>query len=318
MNKKRSSSRRVTAAEAAPGAAESATVFDWVQREGAADRVINDLGVYVCRRRRRRVRAVTAAAAILLVGVLAWRPWHRGADAPVIAAVARDAVVLRPAQRTLPDGTVVDLNAGAEIAVDFSGPLRRVALLRGEGHFQVAKNPQRPFVVSAGGIEVRAVGTAFAVARAAEQVEVLVTEGRVAIEQPTLPAPAVPAVNPVSLGMLDAGGRIVVTPANEATSAGLRSEISTISARQIGERLAWREPRLEFAATPLARVVVLFNEHAAARGGDRLILSDPALGRVQLSGVLRADDVESLLRVLEVEFQIRAERQGNVITLRRG
>src|SRR5437660_1453063 len=74
------------------------------------------------------------------------------------------AVVLRPEKQILADGSVVELKSGAEIAVDFTGAYRRVALKRGEAHFQVA-HQSRPFVVTAGPIEFRAVGTAFAVHR---------------------------------------------------------------------------------------------------------------------------------------------------------
>ena len=62
--------------------------------------------------------------------------------------------------RALDDGTVVELNGGAEIEVQFTAAERRLRLVRGEAHFQVAKNPLRPFVVEAGGVAVRAVGTA--------------------------------------------------------------------------------------------------------------------------------------------------------------
>jgi transmembrane sensor len=57
-----------------------------------------------------------------------------------------------------------------------------VVLERGEAHFQVAKNPARPFVVVARGVEIRAVGTAFSVGLESTRVEVLVTEGQVAVE----------------------------------------------------------------------------------------------------------------------------------------
>ena len=50
------------------------------------------------------------------------------------------------------DGTVVELKRGADISVEFSKRLRRVVLLRGEAHFQVAKNKDWPFAVDAGGL----------------------------------------------------------------------------------------------------------------------------------------------------------------------
>ncbi|MGH7956064.1 MAG: iron-containing alcohol dehydrogenase, partial [Opitutaceae bacterium] len=77
-------------------------------------------------------------------------------------------------------GSVVELNVDADILVDFSPVRRAVRLVRGEAHFTVATDAARPFVVSAGGVEVRAVGTGFAVHFAPQEIAVLVTEGQVA------------------------------------------------------------------------------------------------------------------------------------------
>src|SRR3546814_17986320 len=59
--------------------------------------------------------------------------------------------------------------------------MRRVILRRGEASFEVAHNVQRPFVVSAEGLDVRAVGTAFVVGIEDGGVEVTVEEGVVAV-----------------------------------------------------------------------------------------------------------------------------------------
>src|SRR3546814_19282958 len=59
--------------------------------------------------------------------------------------------------------------------------MRRVILRRGEASFEVAHNVQRPFVVSAEGLDVRAVGTAFVVGIEDGGVEVTVAEGVVAV-----------------------------------------------------------------------------------------------------------------------------------------
>ena len=53
----------------------------------------------------------------------------------------------------LEDGSVADLNRGAAIEVSFTKDFRRIKLVRGEARFSVAKNPARPFIVEAGGVE---------------------------------------------------------------------------------------------------------------------------------------------------------------------
>ena len=75
----------------------------------------------------------------------------------------------------LHDGSIVELNKGAQISIRYSGDERRVDLLSGEAYFEVAKNPDRPFIVSARGIDVKAVGTAFNVRLHNDSLEVLVT-----------------------------------------------------------------------------------------------------------------------------------------------
>ena len=62
----------------------------------------------------------------------------------------------------LPDGTKVWLNAASELKfpVSFSGTERRVSL-SGEAYFEVAKNPNKPFIVSYADAEVKVLGTHF-------------------------------------------------------------------------------------------------------------------------------------------------------------
>ena len=86
---------------------------------------------------------------------------------------------------------------------------------------------------------------------------------------------------------------------------------------ELQARLAWRVPRLKFAATPLAEVVAMFNEHAVAGRDPRLVLGPGTPEDLRVSGTLRADDVESLLRLLEGEFGVSAETRSAEIVLRR-
>ena len=90
-------------------------------------------------RRRRQFGAATALAVlcILFVGVRQWRPDTGPAALPLATP---GGLVVAPEKRVLQDGTLVELKGGAEIAVAFTDALRRVTLLKGEAHFQVAKN----------------------------------------------------------------------------------------------------------------------------------------------------------------------------------
>lgn len=65
------------------------------------------------------------------------------------------------ARITLPDGTVAWLNAGSTLLYPSYFEKERKVELKGEGFFEVAKNPDKPFIVAAGQIEVKALGTQF-------------------------------------------------------------------------------------------------------------------------------------------------------------
>ena len=261
------------------------------------------------RRRQRRLSAVGALGVLLITGIGLWRPLHQSTDRADVslAITAPDAAASVPRQETLTDGTVVELRDGAKLTIAFTADLRRVRLEHGEAHFQVAKNPARPFVVDAGGVDVRAVGTAFSVQVGAAEVEVIVTEGQVAVEKPAVGMASESVARLHSIASVAAGNRIVVERASPAEPV----PVVAITPAEIVERLAWRVPRLELSGTPLAQAVAFFNQHSAIG----LVLATPDLGKLQLSGSVRADNVEPLLSLLHTEFGIEADRRPGEILL---
>jgi len=63
---------------------------------------------------------------------------------------------------TLPDGTVVWLNAGSRINYEKNfGATRRAVTLTGEAFFDVAPNASKPFVIHTARIDIRVLGTSF-------------------------------------------------------------------------------------------------------------------------------------------------------------
>ncbi len=79
----------------------------------------------------------------------------------------------------LEDGSRVMLDTRSRIRVSFSATARDVELLEGQAHFDVAKNPARPFRVRTAFAEVVAVGTSFDVAAQPARTTVTLIEGRV-------------------------------------------------------------------------------------------------------------------------------------------
>lgn len=252
-----------------------------------------------------------AAAAAVAIGVW-WAPSARRAQPP--APVAFEATAYR--QETLPDGTVLDLNGGAHVVLQFTPAERRVLLIQGEAQFAVAKNPARPFVVRAGGVDVRAVGTAFNVKLDGAQLEVLVTEGLVHVAQsPAVPVPAAPdvAVNPPAplvVARISAGHRSVI-PLSPARPTPV---VVSATPAEIEQLLEWQPRLLDFDSTPLAEVVAAFNR----RNAVRLSLGDDELRALPIVASIRSDNVEGFVRLLEGTMGVRAERpSAGEIVLRR-
>lgn len=248
--------------------------------------------------RRRVLVSVLAAAAVVAVAFVLFRPMP---SAPAAATVA-----LRPNAQTLPDGSVVQLNADAEIVVAFTGDVRAVRLLRGEALFEVAKNPLRPFVVEVGAVSVRAVGTAFAVRRASDEVGVLVTEGSVAVE--LSPQPDAEPRAPVLL----AAGAMLTVPLAEGVAELPTPRTATAADLEAG--LGWRNRRLEFNGTPLEEAVGYFNRANRLQ----LALASDEIGALRISGVFWTDDAEAFARALETSLGLTAfPTSSDRIVLRR-
>jgi len=244
-----------------------------------------------------------AAAAAVVVALWPGRPAQLRAPTPITA-------VHRPDVRTLADGSTVQLNAGAEIVVTFSADQRRVRLIHGEALFVVMKDVTRPFVVSAGAVEVRAVGTAFSVRHAPTEVDVLVTQGSVAVQKIAVSAGSESSfAATIAPLQLSAGARVVLMPDFPVLPA---TAVRSLTLDEIETVLAWRRYRIEFTRTPLAEAVAWFNR----QDGVKLALADSATGDLQISGIFWTNDSEGFVRLLETGLHIRAERSADSIMLR--
>lgn len=191
----------------------------------------------------------------------------------------------------LEDGSTVDLNTDSALSVRMTGDTRQVTLVRGEARFKVAHDPQRPFEVEAAGAAVRAIGTSFTVRlRGTEQVEVMVTEGRVAIAAADGDlreySPALPTIS--------AG--------EAATVQSERVLVRKIDLEDITRRLAWTAGQLSFEGETLEEAVAEFNRY----NRRQLRIVDSAIAQRRIGGSFDATDPDSFAAALQTTFGIRA------------
>lgn len=128
------------------------------------------------------LRTAAAVAAGVVVTLFAVRP-----DAALTPSPARQEFCAFGGKSLahLADGSTVWLQSGSTLACDGSfGAESRNVKLRGEGFFDIAKDPERPFTVEVEGLRIRVHGTKFNVNTSLEDrtVAVSLVEGSVALD----------------------------------------------------------------------------------------------------------------------------------------
>ncbi|HEY5756759.1 MAG TPA: FecR family protein [Steroidobacter sp.] len=245
----------------------------------------------------RRQRAFNLAAVLatfaILIGVGTWLGFYR-ADTYTTGIGEQRTVRLE-------DGTTVELNALSTVKVRLASNARNVELTQGQALFHVAKDPKRPFIVRSDDTTVRAVGTQFDVHRKLSGTVVTVLEGRVAVAEVT-PALLEPKIEVAPI-FLSAGEQVTVT--HQETPRAKRADIASAT--------AWLQKRLIFDETPLAEVASEFNRYNTRR----LVISDPELRAVPISGVYSTTDPDALIGFLRAQPSIELSESDTEIHLAR-
>ncbi|MBS0416912.1 MAG: FecR domain-containing protein [Proteobacteria bacterium] len=244
--------------------------------------------------RRGRIYAIALAATLACVAFAVF--WFHGQLAQQYNTSVGEQRTIR-----LEDGSTVVLNTDSRVVVDMSESFREVRLVRGEALFDVAKDRLRPFRVISDQAIAQAVGTSFIVRRKAQQTEITVIEGQVAVI-PTAPVDEVPAARPEGPVQVSAG-----TKANVVAR-----HVTTTAIENPGAVTAWRSGRLIFDGEPLANVIAEFNRYNQVQ----LVVTDSRLSGELISGVFDAGQPRSLVRFLEQSGAIGPpEQSGNNLIL---
>jgi transmembrane sensor len=189
---------------------------------------------------------------------------------------------------TLEDGSALALNTSSVLQVKFAADERRIVLRQGEASFQVAHDEDRPFVVQAGDVSVRAVGTAFSVRMRQQELEVVVTEGVVEVTRK--------------------GG----TARIEAERVARNQEVVALSETEVERRLAWQDGRLVFQGEALANAVAEVNRYSPLP----VVIDDPELGRKSFVGVFRVGDTRAFAQAAAIAFDAQVHEQDGALHLR--
>ena len=289
----------------------------WALLDRIPEDVAQSVRVKPSRRWARYWLALSGLAAAAIAVFFGWQQPGDGAlqqQQITTEELAHD--VTRARVLTLPDGSTVRLNVGSEIVEAFTPAERRVIVARGEAHFMVTKNASRPFVVCAGAVEVRAVGTAFNVNLQSAAVEVIVTEGKVELNAAAAPAngetaPTAAAGSPRTF--VGSSQRAVVTFAPASLRAAL--VVTDVPSDELTKALEWQNTLLRLGGATLAELAVEFQQQT----GYRIVLADPELAGRRIGGRFRADNIDGFIRLLEEHFGVVSQRtpEGVIVLLKR-
>jgi transmembrane sensor len=240
-------------------------------------------------RNRRRFVASGVAALFLGAAGMWWVEWR---DQTYVSKLGQ----IR--QVKLSDGSRMVLNTASEATVRFDKARREIELTTGEGLFQVAKDPARPFVVRAGFVSVRAVGTVFAVRTTGQSVDVTVTEGVVELVD----------------NSTSRGGVIRRIAANERATIMETShvQVQSMPHAEAERRLAWRDGMVDFAGEPLTTAVEEINRH----NHRQIVVDDPTLASRPVVGMFRATDPDNFAMTVATALGAQSVDQDDAIHLR--
>lgn len=204
---------------------------------------------------------------------------------------------------SLADGSLVTVGASSRVKAFIHGGERRVELAAGQAFFEVAKDPNRPFIVRAGNAEIRVTGTKFDVKRVGADVEVAVLEGRVEVRR---------------AGLLPA---IISRAPDRVLTAGLQTELrqgrdfAPASPAQTvpGD---WRSGRLFYIEAPLGNILADVERYT----GTPLRAGDSKVADLPLTASFRAGQLEQLIGYVEASLPLIARRDpdGGVTFVQRG
>lgn len=192
----------------------------------------------------------------------------------------------------LADGSTVYMNTQTAIIVDFATTERKIRLLEGEAEFVVAKDINRPFIVSVGDETIKALGTDFIVRCDHDQLTVTQLESRVEVRHP-------------------AHAQTVVLNPGEQLRHQHGHVFENKSLVDVQKATAWRRGKLVFESTPLATVVAEINRY---RSGRIVLLGDKQ-AKLPVSGVFDIQHLDKLASVLEQTLAVQSLQMGDQLTV---
>lgn len=196
-------------------------------------------------------------------------------------------------QLNLPDGTKVWLNAASSLKYPVRFATRqRLVELTGEGYFEVAKDPARPFKVKTGTEELQVLGTHFNINSYTDEAtrKTTLLEGAVRINSKSWSQP------------------IVLSPGQQAVVSNQGLKILKVNTDEI---IDWKNGNFIFYEEPLESIM-----RKVARWYDVEVKYEGSPGDLTFTGVVsRSKNISAMLNALDKTGKVHFKVAGKVVTV---
>lgn len=238
------------------------------------------------RRQRRFLRIVSSVAAVAILCILSWSGYLYLAPAEMLTL----STLAETKQIQLPDGSEVVLNRYSSLTYPdkFKRKNREVALL-GEAYFAVSKDRKHPFIVQAGEVSVRVLGTEFNVEAYSrdELVKTTLYEGSVAMDT-------------------EDNNSLVLAPGESAIYNKVAKSLSKEKTVQLEDEIAWQKGALVFTNVTLREIA---RQLSNAFNVD-IHIADQQTAELKVTGrFVRGETLDDILRLLQEVGRFTVNRE---------
>ncbi len=192
----------------------------------------------------------------------------------------------------LPDGTIVKLNSESELSFsDFTGTGAREVSLKGEAFFDVAKDPERPFIVKSGGLQTTVLGTSFNISsyHDSDLQQVTVATGKVKVQQ-------------------EGKNEFVMLLPREQASFDVRTAQLSKNTVDISRFISWKDGIIYLDKVTLADAAGMLEKWY----GVNIEFENDGIRSCILSGTYRNDDLKNILDgikyIKNIDYKIKRDR----------
>lgn len=208
---------------------------------------------------------------------------------------------------TLDDGSLLRMNTRTVLTVAFSELQRKITLDQGQASFTVAKNPNKPFVVSTGLGRVTALGTEFDIYKTADKMTISLIEGKIQVGHVLNDAIAPEGAQKHVVPNNESEVIVVEVENDRVSSIALTVKgISPVEHADPDAVIAWRHNKIIFNEQSLSDVLVELNRYS-----ERLIVLQDVIHEEERITAVFPTDIPTALSMIKTHFNLEEISGGS-------